>query len=289
LTDCGYVAATAELDCPLVLQSWAFDVYWERLNLPGAQARIEAALAHCQTLFADCNAVVTECRRIAGRKFDAELIMPWGLDLELAGLGGDRSRHRREMGWGDELVLVCTRNLEPLYRHDVILSSFEQALKSGLELRLVLTADGSLKGQLSEWITRRRLAHRISILGGVSHENVLSHLGAADGYISAAESDGVSISLLEALYHGAVPIVSDVGGNPEWVKDHANGFLARVGSVSEFADAINAFANIENGQRRKIAEANRNLVVQRANWRNNFVHFEEKLRTLAGHRHVSVV
>ena len=38
--------------------------------------------------------------------------------------------------------------------------------------------------------------------------------------------EGTPLTLLEALVIGRICIVTDVGGNNEWIKDNVNGFLA---------------------------------------------------------------
>ena len=44
-------------------------------------------------------------------------------------------------------------------------------------------------------------------------------------YISMTESDGASLSLMEAMAVGAIPVVSDIEPNREWVKNGVNGVL----------------------------------------------------------------
>src|SRR4029079_13645664 len=41
----------------------------------------------------------------------------------------------------------------------------------------------------------------------------------AEVYVSASRSDSTSQSLLEAMAAGALPVVSDIPGNREWVTD----------------------------------------------------------------------
>jgi glycosyltransferase involved in cell wall biosynthesis len=44
-------------------------------------------------------------------------------------------------------------------------------------------------------------------------------------FASVPESDGTSVSLLEAMAAGCVPVLSDLPANREWVTDGRNGFL----------------------------------------------------------------
>jgi len=44
--------------------------------------------------------------------------------------------------------------------------------------------------------------------------------------VSVPESDATSISLLEAMAFGCVPVVSDLPANREWIQNGVNGIIA---------------------------------------------------------------
>jgi glycosyltransferase involved in cell wall biosynthesis len=50
-------------------------------------------------------------------------------------------------------------------------------------------------------------------------------------YLSLPTSDSVSVSVLEAMAHGCVPIVSDLPANRELVRDGDNGLVLRNGET----------------------------------------------------------
>ena len=49
------------------------------------------------------------------------------------------------------------------------------------------------------------------------------HYQKAEYYISIPNSDATSVSLLEAMQYGAIPIVSNIPANREWILDGVNG------------------------------------------------------------------
>ena len=51
-------------------------------------------------------------------------------------------------------------------------------------------------------------------------------------------SDSVSVSLLEAMAHGCIPLLSDLPANREWVGDGDNGLV--IASVAPPAGALEA-------------------------------------------------
>ena len=65
----------------------------------------------------------------------------------------------------------------------------------------------------------------------------------------------------------ALPIVvADLPGNREWVRPDANGWLARDGDASSFADALVAADALAPGARAAIGRANRAVAEARADW-----------------------
>jgi glycosyltransferase involved in cell wall biosynthesis len=65
-------------------------------------------------------------------------------------------------------------------------------------------------------------------------------LARADLYLSASLSDSTSVSLLEAMASGAVPVVSDLEGNREWVEDGVGARLFGPGDAASLTRALEA-------------------------------------------------
>ena len=51
------------------------------------------------------------------------------------------------------------------------------------------------------------------------------HYADAQWFLSLPESDSVSVSVLEALAHGCIPLLSDLPANRELVRDGDNGLI----------------------------------------------------------------
>jgi len=61
--------------------------------------------------------------------------------------------------------------------------------------------------------------------GRIPHADLLPFLNNFGFYISASQIEGLSFSLLESMYMGLVPIVSNVPGHNDVIKNKYNGFL----------------------------------------------------------------
>jgi glycosyltransferase involved in cell wall biosynthesis len=80
---------------------------------------------------------------------------------------------------------------------------------------------------------------RLSLPGKLANAEILTILEGFDAFLLPSSFEGLSLSLLEAMSRGVVPVVSDIrSGVPELIRDGVNGFIAPVGDVARFADHL---------------------------------------------------
>jgi glycosyltransferase involved in cell wall biosynthesis len=280
LADCGFVAAQAKLPCPLVLQSWAFDVYWESIHEPGADQRIRAALHAGEALFADSYAVLKRCELIAGHRMPTSFIMPWGIEHRTAPPPSSRASLRRELGIAEtRVVFLHNRHLEPVYSVYSVLTAFRDLHALDPNTTLLLASGGSLRPEVERFVSKNGLGECIRLLGPAPHDRALELLTAADFFVSHAASDGTSVSLLEAMAAGLPSIVSACGGNSEWVQPGVNGWIVPLGDTPRLTAAMASAVLLTPAEREMMGRAGQRQVRTRADWRVNFPSFVEFLRT----------
>jgi hypothetical protein len=107
---------------------------------------------------------------------------------------------------------------EPVYDLPALIAGVRPALERRPERALVIAGDGSRRGALERLARDTLPAGRFEFVGAARAPAPLAALlGRAEIYLSASRSDSTSVSLLEAMACGAVPVVSDIEGNREWV------------------------------------------------------------------------
>jgi glycosyltransferase involved in cell wall biosynthesis len=122
----------------------------------------------------------------------------------------------------------------------------------------------------------------IRTLGPYVKEDMPKWFRAADTYVSCAQSDGTSVSLLEAMATGLPAVVTDIPSNREWVLDGRNGWLAAARSTGEFADRLLRAARLSPKQRRLFSKRSQRMVEERADWDRNFPRLLEMYERLTG-------
>jgi glycosyltransferase involved in cell wall biosynthesis len=84
--------------------------------------------------------------------------------------------------------------------------------------------------------TRLGIRERIHLPG--HRDDVKDWLAAMDVFTMPSLSEGLPLSLLEAMAAGLPPVVTEVGGMAEVVRDGETGFLVQPGNVTALADRI---------------------------------------------------
>jgi glycosyltransferase involved in cell wall biosynthesis len=118
------------------------------------------------------------------------------------------------------------------------------ALPALPDVTLVIAGDGPELAALQQRAVQRGVADRARFLGKVPHEKMALLLRAADYLALYSGYEGLSHTILEALYAGTPVIASNRGGNPEVVRDGVNGLLVPHPDLPALIDGIRrAFAD----------------------------------------------
>ena len=137
-------------------------------------------------------------------------------------------------------TLVTVGRLAPAKSYDTLLRSVALARRQVPDLTLWIVGDGVEAASL------RRLSAQLGLDGAVQfcgeRADVGSWLRKADVFVLSSVSEGLPISILEAMAVGLPAIVTDVGGMPEVVSLSRAGTTVRAGDVDMLAFAIVEFA-----------------------------------------------
>jgi glycosyltransferase involved in cell wall biosynthesis len=119
----------------------------------------------------------------------------------------------------------ANRGLEPIYRPDRVLEVFAVLAARHPGARLVVANDGSLRGALVSRAQRPDLAGKVEFVGRLDAAAQDRQYARATWYLSLPASDSVSVSVLEAMGHGCIPLLSDLPANHELVRNGENGLV----------------------------------------------------------------
>jgi len=132
--------------------------------------------------------------------------------------------------------LLCTRNLEPIYRVDVVLRAFAMLRKQGRSVTLTIAGSGSGEEELRRLALQEGVAVRFA--GSVSPPEMPRLYQEADLFLNASVVDNQPMSILEAFASGTPVVTTGPGGIPALVTHEETGLLVPENDPDALASAV---------------------------------------------------
>jgi len=169
----------------------------------------------------------------------------------------------------------ANRGLETIYAPQRVLQQFAALAADWPDAELVVANDGSLRPALQRQAAELGLQARIHFVGRLDAVAQAQQYAAARWYLSLPESDSVSVSVLEALAHGCLPILSDLPANHELVRRGDNGWVLDGPALARHTDLDPLLQRAE-----AIAAANHAWVAEHAMFARSVASFLARLRAI---------
>eukprot|EP00752_Nemacystus_decipiens_P014025 g12461.t1 len=149
----------------------------------------------------------------------------------------DRSHARQQLGIDeDRPVVMQVARLHPVKDHATALRAWSIVHQQMPDALLVLVGDGPERDKLVELTRTLGLQDAVRFVGAV--DNARQLIPASDLCMLTSLSEGLSVTLLEAMAANKPIVATDVGGNPEAVDNGKTGLLAPRGDIEAIASAI---------------------------------------------------
>lgn len=155
----------------------------------------------------------------------------------------------------DDTLFISVGRLVQLKRYDNLVSAFS-LLDREKSFKLLIVGDGPEEENIKSQIRRNDLQDRIIMTG--RRQDVDSLLLASDCYVQCSDTEGLSMSIMEAMACELPCLVTDVGGNSELVHDSINGVIV---PAEPHGIAVHVQKMLEDpGLRKAMGEESRKMV-----------------------------
>jgi glycosyltransferase involved in cell wall biosynthesis len=131
--------------------------------------------------------------------------------------------------------LISVGRLAPPKDWPTLLSALAK-LDAETFAELVIVGDGPDRERVEDELAGSSLERRARLLG--ERDDVPGLLSDADVFVLASRSEGLPLSVIEAMAAGLPVVASDVGGLRELVRDGETGVLVPAGDPAALADAL---------------------------------------------------
>ena len=275
MSSCAYVAGRLQKEFPkakLITRCHGFDVYEDRA--PHAYLPFRATILRQEDLICPISEY--------GRAYLAKREGGVEEKLELHRLGTlDRGLAPRLSEKGSMALVSCSL-LTPVKRLPLLVEALSLCKSS---LHWIHFGGGSSLEALKD-LCRTKLADSpvsFELKGQIPNSEILAfyrenEIGA---FINVSESEGIPVSIMEAISFGIPVLATAVGGTPEIVLDRENGrLLPKDLSAQGLAEAIDCFFALSEEQRQDYGRKAREIWEDRYNGERNYRDFSRRLKEI---------
>ena len=155
-----------------------------------------------------------------------------------------------------DIDLIMVGRLAQVKRIDLLLRAVQRVAHRIPEVNATIVGDGELRESLEKLAAELGISDRVAFVGQQS--NVQEWLQRSRVFVLTSDTEGLALSMMEAMLCGLPVVVSNVGDLGDLVDDGVNGFLINERSPEAFADRIvelltdsTRYANCSRGARER--------------------------------------
>jgi L-malate glycosyltransferase len=172
----------------------------------------------------------------------------------------DRVGVRKELNLDvNDFVIIQVARMDYLKDHATALRTLRRLADRNARVRLVLVGDGPELEKVQELAKQLDLVPITRFLG--TRKDVDRLLPAADLFLLTSISEGIPLTVIEAMAAGLPVVATNVGGMAEVVEEGKTGFLAPAGDDATLADRIHHILN-NSDLRMKMGQAGKSRAYQ---------------------------
>lgn len=205
----------------------------------------------------------------------------FGVDTERFSPAAEGAVEPGAHGVPEGRFIFSPRTLRPLYRHETVIAAVA-TLPS--DVRVVMSgrgADPAYWEQLAAQAASLGIGERVLIEAEIDDDRMLALYRSCVAVVTVPESDGLPVTLLEAMACGTPAVVSDLPAVRELLEGPAPQLIAPVGDADAVGAALGEVLAMAPADRRALGEVLRARVVAEADQRTNMLRMESLYRRLA--------
>lgn len=131
---------------------------------------------------------------------------------------------------------ISVARLSPEKDFPTLLKAVRMVIDQHPDFRLTIAGDGQERQHLEKTCDELQLNSHVTFLG--ERCDIPELLKNAGMFVSSSSTEGISLTLLEAMAVGLPIITTNVGGTPEIIEEGTTGFLVPPGNPEQLAQAI---------------------------------------------------
>lgn len=143
-----------------------------------------------------------------------------------------------------DIDIILSARISEIKRLDIFIETIKILSNSLPELKVLVVGDGPLLPEIKSLAMSMSVEKNIRFLG--HQDNVANFLRKSKIFVLTSDSEGVSLSMIEAMLCGLPVVVSDVGDLGDFVENGVNGYLIKGRLAKDFATPIETLLKNDN-------------------------------------------
>lgn len=181
--------------------------------------------------------------------------------------------------WNGKIPLVigyAGRLVKQAKRADLLTDFIHYLEMEKIDYLFQIAGEGECLEKLEKFIQEKNLTAKVQLFGRLPKSEMASFWRRQDVFVNISEYEGTSLSMLEAMSYGCVPVVTDVSGAREFIEEGKNGYICDVGDIEGIAKCV---AELAKNKEKLInyGEKCRRIIQERCNPQEYIKYWQENM------------
>ena len=257
------------IKCKAISRAHGFDIYEERSKYKFIPRRLEL-ITNLDSIF--------PCSK-NGENYLKEKYKDYSDKIKVCYLG--TYDHGLGKSSDDKIfrIVSCSRVVS-LKRIELIIEALKLLKKENIIIEWTHIGDGPEFIKIKNMVNTDLKWMKVNLLGYLNNKDVYNFYlnNYVDLFVNVSSTEGLPVSIMEAISFGIPVVATDVGGTSEIVINENNGFLIKKDfEVTELAKLIKKVADMENNDYINIRKNARNMWVEKYQAKKNYKVFAESI------------
>ena len=171
-----------------------------------------------------------------------------------------------------QFVILAVGRLHPVKDHAFLIRACHLLKEHAPDFLCLIAGEGPQRNRLEQLIRDLHLQEKVELLGHVPHPQLDSYYARADLVVLSSRSEGLPLTLMEAMARQKLVLAPAITGIPELIEEGDTGFLYSPGCRDEFVSKI-VWIRSHQGQLERVRLAARRYVTEHFGRKRNLARF----------------
>lgn len=175
-------------------------------------------------------------------------------------------------------VGFAARLLKEAKRVHLLPQIINECSKRKIYVEFNIAGEGEYREEIITYVSEQHLESMVHVVGWIAPTEMVYFWKEQDIYLNISDSEGMCLTMLEAMACGAVPVVTDVSGVSDMIEDGKNGFII---PVNDWMASVDKIEILEKDRKllQKAGSYNMDLIKEKCNvsdyaeWMTSTFHF----------------